>query len=130
MPNRSHLRLIVLQVLVVSLLATLGGRLWYLQVLSGADYDRYAADNRVRALVTPAPRGYVLDDRGVPLVRNEISLVVSANRTEFLRMTRAERESMIRKVADVLGEPYEQVWARTQLCRPGTNPPEPAGCFN
>ena len=132
MIDRSRLRLVVLQVLVLSLLGTLGGRLWYLQVLSGADYDRYAANNRIRALVTPAPRGYLLDAQGVPLVQNEIKLVVSASRTEFRRMKPAKREEMIRKVADVLGEPFEAVWSRTQLCTDYTakGKAAPDGCFN
>ena len=35
MSERSNLRLLVLQVLVLSLLVTLLGRLWYLQVIAG-----------------------------------------------------------------------------------------------
>ena len=40
MTDRSRMRLIVLQVLVLSLLVTLLGRLWYMQVVAG---DEYAA---------------------------------------------------------------------------------------
>ena len=36
MSDRSRLRLIVMQVLVMSLLATLLGRLWFLQIHDGA----------------------------------------------------------------------------------------------
>jgi penicillin-binding protein 2 len=37
MSERSRLRLVVVQVLVFSLLLTLTGRLWYLQVLASGD---------------------------------------------------------------------------------------------
>ncbi|MBV9291594.1 MAG: hypothetical protein JO222_04025, partial [Frankiales bacterium] len=56
MSDRSRLRLVVLRVLVISLLATLLGRLWYLQVLAGPQYQQAAADNQVRDIVAAAPR--------------------------------------------------------------------------
>src|SRR5436190_5742247 len=62
--DRSRLRLVVLRVLVVSLLLTLFGRLWYLQVLAGPEYQRAASDNQVRNIITTAPRGQIVDDRG------------------------------------------------------------------
>ena len=64
MSDRSRLRLIVLRVLVISLLLTLLGRLWYLQVLAGPKYQQAAADNQVRDIVAAAPRGEILDDTG------------------------------------------------------------------
>src|SRR6185369_2377242 len=54
--DRLRLRLVILRVLAASLLVTLGARLWVLQVLDGAHYRRVAEDNRVREVVTPAPR--------------------------------------------------------------------------
>ena len=80
MTERSTLRLFVLRVLVMTLLATLFGRLWFLQVQTGEDYDVAAVQNRVREVVEPAPRGEVYDARGVPLVRNRTALVVSVDR--------------------------------------------------
>ena len=64
MSERSHLRLVVLQVLVLALMVTLLGRLWYLQVVTGEQYKVAATDNRVREVVTPAVRGLILDDQG------------------------------------------------------------------
>ena len=54
MSERSRLRLVVLQVLIVSLLATLGGRLWFLQVVNAETYIK-AADNRRCARSSPRP---------------------------------------------------------------------------
>ncbi|HEY3480968.1 MAG TPA: penicillin-binding protein 2, partial [Streptomyces sp.] len=69
--SRVTIRLVILQILVVSLLLTLGGRLWYLQIRNGQEYDQKAASNHIQQVVTPAVRGAILDDRGVPLADNE-----------------------------------------------------------
>ena len=53
MTERSRLRLVVLQVLVLSLVLTLLGRLWYLQVVAAENYSPAAAENRTREIVTP-----------------------------------------------------------------------------
>ena len=81
MSDRSRLRLVVLQVLVVSLLLTLLGRLWYLQIYSGDEYRNAATNNQVRNVVTEAVRGQILDDMGRSLVRNRTALVISVDRS-------------------------------------------------
>ena len=124
MSERSRLRLYVIQVLVLSLLVTLGGRLWYLQVVTADEYQRAATDNRVREVVTPAIRGLILDDKGRPLVRNRTTLVVSVSRTELLRQ-RDRGRAMIARVAKVLGRDFDDVWGRTRLCGTAGAPPPP-----
>ncbi len=84
--TRVQIRLIVIQVLVLSLLLTLGGRLWYLQIREGAAYAKEASGNHVQQVVQPAVRGSILDARGVALADNETRLVVSASRTDLLKM--------------------------------------------
>ena len=44
MTDRTRTRLVVLQVLVLSLLAALVGRLWYMQVVAGDDYQAAAME--------------------------------------------------------------------------------------
>ncbi|MDX6295835.1 MAG: penicillin-binding protein 2, partial [Kribbellaceae bacterium] len=85
MNSRSHQRLVVLHVLVLSLLVILVGRLWNLQVMDGKHYRQVAAENRTRDIVVPAVRGQILDDMGRPLVRNRTALVVSVDRTTLSR---------------------------------------------
>src|SRR5690242_16154574 len=85
MTDRSRARLVVLRVLVISLLATLLGRLWYLQVLAGPQYQQAAADNQVRAIVASAPRGQIVDDMGRRWATNRTALVVSVDRVALLR---------------------------------------------
>ncbi|HSR23080.1 MAG TPA: penicillin-binding protein 2, partial [Candidatus Eisenbacteria bacterium] len=128
MSERSRLRLLVLQVLVLSLLLTLLGRLWYLQVLAGDTYVRAAAENRTREIITPAARGMILDASGRPLARNRTALVVSISRTEMLRQ-RDGGKALVAKVAKVIGKPFQDVWDSTRLCgTPGA--PEPPKCWN
>lgn len=122
MNSRSHMRLLVLHVMVMSLLLSLGGRLWYLQVMNGAYYRKVAADNGIREIVVPAPRGQILDDIGRPLVRNRTALVVSADRTTLLRQKDGGK-AVLQRLADVLGLPYAQVAAKIQLCGPGVTRP-------
>jgi penicillin-binding protein 2 len=115
MSERSRLRLVVLQVLVLSLFVTLGGRLWYLQVVAGERYEQAATDNRLRQVAVPAVRGQILDDQGRPLVRNRTALVVSVSRTELLRQRDAGTE-LLQRLGDVIGVPYDELRARTTLC--------------
>lgn len=69
--TRVQTRLVVIQILVLSLLATLGGRLWYLQIRQGDEYAAEASGNHVQQVVQPATRGSILDARGVALADNE-----------------------------------------------------------
>ncbi|HKE49980.1 MAG TPA: penicillin-binding protein 2, partial [Actinomycetes bacterium] len=81
MSERTRRRLVVVQVLVLSLVVTLAGRLWQLQVGSGDRYARAATENLVREVVEPATRGLILDSEGRPLVANRSTLVVSVDRS-------------------------------------------------
>src|SRR4051812_7280388 len=82
--SRSH-RLVVLRVLVVSLILTLLGRLWYLQVLAGPQSQEAAADNQVRDIVAAAPRGVVVDDTGQAWATNRTALIIAVDRNALLR---------------------------------------------
>src|SRR3954469_3792105 len=84
MPDSYPLRLAVIRVLVLSLIVTLGARLYYLQVLDKDKLVQTANRQHTREVVLPAPRGAIVDDRGRPLVTNRTSLVVSVNRSELL----------------------------------------------
>ncbi len=128
MTDRSRTRLIVLQVLVFSLLAALGGRLWYMQVVAGQDYQAAASENRIREVVTPAVRGAILDAQGRPLVQNRTSLVVSVDRSTILDLPN-DGKPVVRKLADVLDVKYAKLDKQLTLCgSPGAA--EPPICWN
>ena len=108
MSERSRLRIIVLRVLVVSILATLLGRLAFLQVSQGSAYARAASANRVRAVITSAARGEVLDDRGVPLISNRTALVVLVDRTR-LRAEPHHGAAVLTRLAGIIGMPVPRL---------------------
>ena len=60
-PDTPRLRLSVLGIIVVSLFAALFARLWYLQVMSGSQFQVAADNNRIRIVAEEAPRGRILD---------------------------------------------------------------------
>ncbi|MGY0486575.1 penicillin-binding protein 2 [Streptomyces sp. WG-D5] len=122
---RVQIRLIILQILVLSLLLTLGGRLWYLQIRNGDEYAKEASGNHVQQVVTPATRGSLLDARGVPLADNETRLVVSASRTDLMKMD-DDGKAVLTKLAEVLGMKAKDVREKVRLCDAET--PQP--CWN
>jgi penicillin-binding protein 2 len=115
-PDRSRLRLVVLGVLVVSLVATLLGRLWYLQVLDAPQLRIAAAENHIRDIVTAAPRGNILDDTGKPLVDNKPALVVSVDRTALSRLGDTKTEAVLKRLAARLNVSYHLLNNETQPC--------------
>ncbi|MEU4497805.1 penicillin-binding protein 2 [Streptomyces sp. NBC_00210] len=122
---RVQIRLVVIQVLVFSLLFTLGGRLWYLQIRNGQEYTDEAKSNHVQQVVQPAVRGSILDARGIPLADNETRLVVSASRTELLKM-KDDGKGVLTRLAGVLGMKPKDVMDKVRLCDAKT--PQP--CWN
>lgn len=122
---RVAIRLIAIQILVLSLLLTLGGRLWYLQIRNGQEYTEKASENHVQKVVAPAVRGTIMDANGVPIADNETRLVVSVSRTELLRQ-KDGAEAVLARLADVLGLPHKAVSDRVRLCDSQT--PQP--CWN
>jgi penicillin-binding protein 2 len=100
--NRSGLRLFVLRVLVVTVLATLLGRLWYLQVYAGERYAKAAQDNRVREVVQPATRGMIYDSSGRFIVENRTVMVVSVNRS-LLRREHDGGKGVLARLGGVIG---------------------------
>ncbi|WP_328364509.1 penicillin-binding protein 2 [Streptomyces sp. NBC_00445] len=122
---RVQIRLVVIQILVLSLLGTLGGRLWYLQIREGDEYAKEASGNHVQQVVQPAVRGSILDARGVALADNETRLVVSASRTELLKM-KDDGKAVLTKLASVLGMKPKEVMDKVRLCDAKT--PQP--CWN
>ena len=115
MISASRRRMLVLYVVVASLLITLGGRLWYIQVMNGTSYVKLASQNQTRNIVVPAVRSQILDDVGDPLVTNRTKLVVSVD-----MMTLSQRKdgggSVLRRLAPMINLPYDALKKKVRLC--------------
>jgi penicillin-binding protein 2 len=125
--DRSSLRLMVLGALLFSLILTMFGRLFYLQVIASKDYTQIGANNSAREVITPAPRGLILDQAGRPLVSNRTSLVVSLDRAA-LEDQPDHGQAVLTRLAVPLGTTFESLFERLQLC--GTKFAVPGVCWN
>jgi len=77
-------------------------RLWYLQVLSGDRLLASANANRVRDIVSPAPRGDIVDRSGRVMVDNRISTAVQVDAAQ-LPEDEAERRALYARLSPVIG---------------------------
>lgn len=125
MSDRSRRRLLVIQVLTLSLIITLAGRLWQLQVASGDKYARAATENQVREVIVPATRGLILDSAGRPLVANRSSLVVSVDRSVVGRQ-KDRGAAVLDRLAKLIDMDRTLLSELIRLCAPGVGQP----CWN
>jgi len=83
MNESTRFRMRVLAIIGLSLFATLGARLWYLQVMTSEQAVAVAHSNVTRVIPVPAPRGRILDVHGRVLVGNRTTTVLTMNRHEL-----------------------------------------------
>ncbi len=126
MISSSRRRMAVLYLVVASLLITLGGRLWYIQVMNGSSYVKLASANQTRDIIVPAVRGQILDDVGNALVTKRTALVVSVN-TLTLSQQPDGGAAVLHRLAPMLGMPYQLLQEKVRLCSPTVAQPCWAG---
>jgi penicillin-binding protein 2 len=119
-------RLGVVQVLVLALLATLGGRLWYLQVHSGAQFQAAAAANDLRTVATSATRGDILDDQGHPLVDNTATMEVTVDLSTLQHQPQGG-QAVLQRLSALIGQPAAQIAQKIRLCSATVSQPCWAG---
>jgi penicillin-binding protein 2 len=122
----SRRRLVVLYVVVAAMLVTLGGRLWYLQVMNTTAYTKLAAANQTRDVIVPAVRGQIVDDVGDQLVTNQTALVVSVDMMALSRQP-GGAAPVLRRLAPLLGMSDTLLTEKTRLCTQGVPQPCWAG---
>jgi penicillin-binding protein 2 len=122
------LRLAFLAALGLLLLAALLARLWFLQVLAGDRFAELADSNRLRTVVSQAPRGHILASDGRELVVNRPALALTADRQSLMNaagqprdagaarsvarlaeLLEVEEEVLIRRINDVRYSPFRPV---------------------
>ncbi|WP_101722158.1 penicillin-binding protein 2 [Eggerthella timonensis] len=101
-------RFVAMGVLAAGIFGTLTAKLWTMQVLSSDAYRSKADDNQYATVSTPAPRGYICDANGLPLVKNRVSLTVLADAEV------ANDRDVVQRLSAVLGIPYNVVRQRIQ----------------
>jgi penicillin-binding protein 2 len=128
MSQRSRLNLIVVQVLILSLMLAMLGRLFYLQVAAGLKYHNAALNIQSRDVVTPAVRGAIVDDNGLPLAMDRPGMAITVDRSTLGKMP-DKGSAVLHRVSTLIGVKYSDLYVRTRLC--GELPVgKRAGCWN
>ena len=128
MSSKSRLNLIVFQTLIISLVASLFGRLFYIQVLDSERYQVAALSIQSRDIITPAVRGAITDINGMPMVVDLPGLVVSISRVDLDKQP-DKGTSVLSRIAALFNLEYADIYQRTRLC--GELPRDNrAGCWN
>ncbi len=118
----SRRRLVVLYAVVAALLISLGGRLWYLQVMTGKNYAQLAALDQTQTVITPSVRGQILDDGGQPLVNNASSLVVTVNIMDLATQSDGGA-AVLARLATLLHMPDKLLHEKLRLCNAKVSQP-------
>jgi penicillin-binding protein 2 len=127
MNNKSRLALLVVQILIVSLMVALFGRLFYLQVAAGPKYRDAALSIQSRDVVAPATRGLIVDGYGVPLAMNKAGLAITIDRIAIDKLP-DQGVGVMKSLATLLKLKYADVYRNTRLC--GELPKgQKAGCW-
>jgi len=127
MNNKSRLSLLVVQILIVSLVMALFGRLFFLQVASGAKYQDAALSIQSRDVITPAIRGIIVDGSGVALASNKVGLAITIDRIVVDQLN-DKGVALMQRLANLLQLEYADIYQNTRLC--GELPAgQKAGCW-
>lgn len=106
-------RLWIVQSFVFLLLALLGIRLYYLQLVRGPHYAEIAQNQRIRLLPIPAPRGVIFDRDGHPLVTSSPTYNVILSREDLRERKLVSLAKPLAEALfvdpDVLLERFEQI---------------------
>jgi penicillin-binding protein 2 len=115
MNNKSRLSLLVVQILIVSLMMALLGRLFYLQVAAGPKYRDAALSIQSRDVVAPATRGLIVDGYGVPLAMNKAGLAITIDRIAIDKLE-DQGVAVMKRLAALLNLKYADIYQNTRLC--------------
>jgi penicillin-binding protein 2 len=108
-------------------MASLFGRLFYLQVAAGPKYREAALSIQSRDVVSPATRGLIVDGYGVPLAMNKAGLAITIDRIAIDKLE-DKGVGVMKRLAALLKLNYEDIYQNTRLC--GELPKgEKAGCW-
>ncbi len=127
MNQRSRLNLLVFQILVISLMVALFGRLFYLQVAAGPIYRDAALSIQSRDVIYPATRGLIVDSSGVPLALNKVGLAITIDRIAIDQQP-DKGMAVMQRLSKLLKLKYKDIYRNTRLC--GELPTgQRAGCW-
>lgn len=102
---RTAPRVVLLGLVILSIFALFGQRLWFLQFVQGEYYRARSERQSLRAIAVPAARGIIYDRDGTPLVRNVPGFDVTVV-PAYLPDDEGEMEDVLIRLAMLLDMPY------------------------
>lgn len=106
-------RFTAMGILAAGIFGTLSVKLWIMQILEHDEFNKASEDNKFATVSTPAPRGFICDADGLPLVKNRVALTVLADPDV------ADDRDVVLRLSAVLGVPYHVVRQRIQNATSG-----------
>ncbi|MCX5970314.1 MAG: penicillin-binding protein 2 [Coprothermobacterota bacterium] len=100
-------RVFVFSVVVVAVLAILLGRLFFLQVVQGYNYQEASEENRTRLATSPALRGTIYDREGVVLAKDLATYSVKLTPEHF-------DPAKLPLLAQITGMPVDEIQAKLE----------------
>lgn len=88
-------------------------RLWNLQVIQGVKFRSLSENNRIAYRLVQSPRGMVFDSKGKLLADNRASFNIYLIRENVKNLKRT-----IRLLAEITGQPFEELYKRTRNANP------------
>jgi penicillin-binding protein 2 len=107
--NALKKRFDITTVVVITFIAIVVVRLWFLQIYRGDDFERLADTNRVRIINIPAPRGNFLDREGRIIVSNRPSFNIMWNREDS-----PNPDEIIKRIARIVNEDIATILERVR----------------
>ena len=101
---------------LIAMLAVLGLRLWVVQVTAAVKYQEQAAQNQIRLVPTPAPRGDIYDRNGALLAGTRPSLAAVV---DLALVTDEETEELIPRLAALFDLPASAIAERFESAASG-----------
>lgn len=98
-------RILVAFIALIVVFAALGGRLFYIQIIDGAELRSKAGEQWYRDLPLKAARGKILDANGVVIADSKDVFTLYARPNAVV-----DKSSAASEIADALGETYETVF--------------------
>jgi penicillin-binding protein 2 len=121
-PGSGNPRVMLIGVLVASLLVTLTGRLYFVQILDRNKPVQTAGGRHEGQIIVPAARGDIVDDRGRPLVGNTATHVVTVS-WETLQNQPDRGQAVLTRLAALTGTSEQDLAQETTPC--GVEVPSP-----
>jgi penicillin-binding protein 2 len=127
------IRVGTIQVIAFILLAVLGVRLYYLQIVRGEYYSEKAENQRIRLIPIPAPRGAIFDRNGnllvdsrptynITLSNEPIKKIDLTDRLEdYAQGLGVERQFLVERLNLIKKQPGFETIALNSFKRCGTN---------